>query len=84
MPDNWSETWASLGMVGTSFNSNLEPLGKRGEGGWGVIKRKVEEEEPSMFDKEDWAGWQPPSKKQVMGGVQLQLQEWGQGRAGYG
>ena len=31
-PDDWSEKKASLGMVETSFNSNMEPLGKRGDG----------------------------------------------------
>jgi hypothetical protein len=29
-PDDWSEKKASLGMVCTYFNSNMEPLGKRG------------------------------------------------------
>ena len=65
-PDDWSEKKAQLGMVGTSFNSNMEPLGQRGGGGWGGEKRQgQEEEDSSMFDGEDWAGWQPPTKKKV-------------------
>lgn len=64
-PDDWSEKKAQLGLVGSAFNSNMEPLGKKGDGSWGR-KRSVETEQQSMFDEDEWAGWQPPSKKQVV------------------
>ena len=64
-PDDWSEKKANLGLVGVAFNSNIEPLGMReGRRGWGDKTRKQQEQEQAMFDEEDWARWQPPSKKQ--------------------
>jgi len=63
-PDDWSEKKAQLGLVGSNCNPNMEPLGKRGQGGWRGEKRNVKEE--SMFDEEAWAGWEPPSKKKAV------------------
>ena len=63
-PDDWSEKKAQLGLVGSNCNPNMEPLGKRGQGGWRGDKRNVKEE--SMFDEEAWAGWEPPSKKKAV------------------
>jgi len=63
-PDDWSEKKAQLGLVGSNCNPNMEPLGKRGQGGWKGEKRNVKEE--SMFDEEAWAGWEPPSKKKAV------------------
>ena len=57
-PDDWSEKKAKLGIVGSRCNSNMEPLGKR--------QRKEETPEPSQFDEESWAGWEPPSKRKIM------------------
>ena len=42
----------------------MEPLGKRGQGGWRGEKKTVKEE--SMFDEEAWAGWEPPTKKKAI------------------
>jgi len=65
-PDDWSEKKARLGLVRAAFNSNMEPMGMRGDSrGW-EDRKKQQEEVPAKFDEEDWAGWQPPSKKQRM------------------
>jgi len=63
-PDDWSEKKDQLGLMGAACNSNMEPLGNRGEGAWGS-KRNQRQEEPYMFDEEHWAGWEPSSKKLV-------------------
>jgi len=63
-PDDWSEKKAQLGLVGSNCNPNMEPLGKRGQGGWRGDKKNVKEE--SMFDEEAWAGWEPPTKKRAV------------------
>jgi len=69
-PDDWSEKKAQLGLVGSSCNPNMEPLGKRGDGGWGGSRKTREEE--SMFDEDAWAGWEPPTKKKA-------TEEWSYG-----
>ena len=82
-PDDWSEKKAALGIVGSRFNSNMEPLGSR--------KRKATE--PPLFDPEAWKDWESKSFEQdaeenkaalrrgvdtVMGhGGQLQGKDWG-------
>ena len=53
-PDDWSEKKAALGIVGSRFNSNMEPLGSR--------KRKSTE--PPLFDPEAWKGWESKSFEQ--------------------
>ena len=53
-PDDWSEKKAALGIVGSRFNSNMEPLGSR--------KRKSTE--PPLFDPEAWKDWESKSFEQ--------------------
>jgi len=56
-PDDWSEKKAKLGLTGSNCNSNMTPLGNR--------KRKHSEVEQSLFDDEEWEGWQAPTASKV-------------------
>ena len=68
-PDDWSEKKSRLGVSGSSMNSNMEPLGKRGA--WGTDQSQTNES--SMFDEDEWANWQPPSRNQVLDELRINV-----------
>ena len=68
-PDDWSEKKSRLGVSGSSMNSNMEPLGKRGA--WGTDQSQTNES--SMFDEDEWANWQPPSHNQGLDKLRINV-----------